>query len=934
MSQNNDIIYKENVLYKHNKEDIYGTLLLYSDKLIFRSNDIPNFNIELNSIIKFSRTKYNSIEFVCNNASYTFSFFGKINQCYAIIMSQLKKHGYLDNISATKQNKKTISSEEYYSLGNNCYNSGDYKEAVKYYSKAIELEPDNEDYYTDRADCYKELGKWKEAISDYSEAIKIDSDWWGYYKGRADCYRNIGDYKNASRDYNKAIELEPEEDTIYQDIVECNTKIDIQKSDYQSPEVQNSNSAEKYYKLGKEYYNNCDYQSAVEAYKKCVETDPVLYLSVLLDLGDSYLELRKYTAALESYAMYIEYGGEKFDRYFNRAYCNYNMCKLDEALHDYTKVIKTENNAYGAYNNRGLIYKDKGELGLAIDDFTKAIDIKGDALHYSNRAECYMSLEEYNKAVSDYTKAIKLEPNNKEFYSKRATCYEYLDNFDNAYSDYTELIKFDKKHYVDRAGFCYEFKRYDLAIKDYSIEIKHNYNNFDNEDLSECCYSMRADCYEELDKYEEAIEDYNKAIELNPDWWDLYSNRADCYKKHEQYEEALEDYSKAIELSPDLSLLYRDRADCYKELEQYEEAISGYSEAIKIKPDSDYSYQKRGQCYQKLEQYSKAIKDFTKAIEIDSDWYGYYRDRADCYKELEKYEEAISDYSKTIKLKPDSDYSYQKRGQCYQKLKEYNKAIKDFTKAIEIDSDWWGFYKGRADCYKELEKYEEAVIDYTKAIKLNDDFDILSYLYRADCYLFLGKLNEAEADWELSQTHTDNEDLINVCNHGIELCKQQKELLDTKSHIAEIIEKENIDMTVDEFIECMTYHNNINEYTEILKAEPENAEAYFDRGKSNLKLKNYASAFNDFIACCILDESKLNEIKSFVDDNMTDNEEALKIFNDVDLMLNSFKELPFSNTEKLNFFKDKMSSLLEENENIDISKILDTNSTKGRKLDL
>lgn len=81
-----------------------------------------------------------------------------------------------------------MNAEEYYNLGNNCYNAEDYKEAIEYYTKAIELNPNNEDYYTDRADCYKELGKWKEAISDYSEAIKIDSDWWGYYKGRAECY--------------------------------------------------------------------------------------------------------------------------------------------------------------------------------------------------------------------------------------------------------------------------------------------------------------------------------------------------------------------------------------------------------------------------------------------------------------------------------------------------------------------------------------------------------------------------------------------------------------------------------------------------------------------------------------------------------------------------------------------------------------------------
>ena len=334
-------------------------------------------------------------------------------------------------------------------------------------------------------------------------------------------------------------------------------------------------------------------------------------------------------------------------------------------------------------------------------------------------------------------------------------------------------------------------------------------------------------------------------------------------------------------------------------------------------------------CYN-AEDYKEAIEYYTKAIELNPNNEDYYTDRADCYKKLEQYEEAISGYSKAIKLNPDSYSSYQMRGQCYQELKQYEEAINDFNKAIEINPDWWGFYRDRADCYKKLEQYEKAAIDYTKAIELNDDFNILSYLYRADCYLFLGKLNEAEADWELSQTHTDNEDLINVCNRGIELCKQQKELLDTKSHIAEIIEKENIDMTVDKYIEYMTCRNNIDKYTEILKKEPENAEAYFDRGKANLKLLDYIEAVKDFVACCILDETKLEKVKSAIYE-ISDKEEIHNIFTNIEEALNSIKELSFSNVEKINFVRKGLSSFTT---NIDVSKILDTKATKGRKLDL
>lgn len=742
MSQNNDIIYQENVLYKHNKEDIYGTLLLYSDKLIFRSNDIPNFNIELNSIIKFSRTKYNSIEFVCNNASYTFSFLGKINQFYAIIMSQLKKHGY-------------------------------------------------------------------------------------------------------------------------QDIVECNSKLNTPVSIKHNKSEKNSDIAKHYYELGNKYYDNCDYKNAVEAYKKCVEADPISYLSVLLDLGDSYKKLEKYKEALESYSMYIEFGGDKFDRFFERAYCNNNTGKADLALADYTKVIQLDPEECSAYNNRGLIYKEKGELGKAISDFTKAIELKSEALYYSNRAECYMQLEEYNKAITDFTKAIKLNPDTEKYFDYRADCYIKLASFDNAVSDYTKLIELNPKPYY---------------------------------------YQRRIYCNEQLENNKAIILDYEILVEKNPS---EYLARGEYYKEQGQYAKAIEDLSRYIKLNPD-------------ELDN---------------EDLSYNYYNIAECYNELGQYEEAILNYTKAIKLDNNDWTYYRDRADCYKELEKYEEAIADYSEAIRLNPESNYSIQKRGQCYKELKQYKEAIEDFANAIELKPDWWGFYKDRADCYKELEQHELAITDYTKAIELNKNSDILSYLHRANCYVRLNKINEAVADFELLQTLTDNESVINACKHCIELSQQQEKALEAKSDLAEALKELDIDMTVEEYVEYMKYREDIDKYTEILQAEPDNAEVYFDRGKANLMIFNHREAVKDFITSCILDETKLEIVKSTIYD-ISDKEEIRNIFINIEETLNSVNELSLSKTEKINFVRKWLSSMPENKDNIDISKILDTNSTKGRKLDL
>ena len=72
-------------------------------------------------------------------------------------------------------------------------------------------------------------------------------------------------------------------------------------------------------------------------------------------------------------------------------------------------------------------------------------------------------------------------------------------------------------------------------------------------------YNNRGAAYYELNKHEKAIEDYNKAIELSPEYATAYNNRGAAYYELNKHEEAIEDYNKAIELNPDGAGAYTNR---------------------------------------------------------------------------------------------------------------------------------------------------------------------------------------------------------------------------------------------------------------------------------------------------------------------------------------------------------------------------------------
>lgn len=85
---------------------------------------------------------------------------------------------------------------------------GDYKTAIKYYSKILNTEKSSK-IFRERADCYAALNKIDNAINDYTSAINIELDNPIYYCERAELYIQKSNYKAALDDCNDALEIDP-----------------------------------------------------------------------------------------------------------------------------------------------------------------------------------------------------------------------------------------------------------------------------------------------------------------------------------------------------------------------------------------------------------------------------------------------------------------------------------------------------------------------------------------------------------------------------------------------------------------------------------------------------------------------------------------------------------------------------------------------------
>jgi tetratricopeptide (TPR) repeat protein len=254
-----------------------------------------------------------------------------------------------------------------------------------------------------------------------------------------------------------------------------------------------------------------------------------------------------------------------------------------------------------------------------------------------------------------------------------------------------------------------------------------------------------------------ALEEFNQAVELEPDNPEAHYNRGNVHYDLGNYQAALEDYDRTLELSPNKINAFYNRGLTHYELENYPEAIADFTRAIDANPNDADAYYKRGLVYYELLDYEKAIADYTEAIRLDpqqanlallnrglsrsasGDKQGAIADFTEVLRSdrnnpdafysrgrdrffLADYQGAMEDYSEAIRLNPGNPAYYTNRCATYLNLSQYDKAIADCTKAIELDPKDGTAYGNRCIAHVNLGNAAQAVVDCTEAIQIHPDY--------------------------------------------------------------------------------------------------------------------------------------------------------------------------------------------------------------------
>ena len=355
-------------------------------------------------------------------------------------------------------------------------------QALKDYSQAINIVPDDDRFYNQRAQVYYEQGKYdladkdylkmislkegdvmgymgigrnanaqkryEDAIKQFDYVVKLEPNYSSAYSFRAESYIGLKKYNEAIDDVISALGIDRDRKAFYelQELADSAFEQTVAKLKVQKIKEPNEQSWD--YDLGIVYERAAKYNKAIAYYKESLEKESNII--TVSRISSCYDDLGDYDKALEYCNQAIALDSVKANYLYEKANILDNAGRTQEAIKTMSDYIANTPDEPAGYYQRGWFKDHSGDIEGALEDYTMAITLQpNEAYAYLNRGVLYRLKGENAKAESDFKQVVRLDsiPEEAEcsFYA-----YYYLGQKDKAIEILNTILDKDKK------GNCYD----------------------------------------------------------------------------------------------------------------------------------------------------------------------------------------------------------------------------------------------------------------------------------------------------------------------------------------------------------------------------------------------------------------------------------------------------------------------------------------------
>ncbi len=230
-----------------------------------------------------------------------------------------------------------------------------------------------------------------------------------------------------------------------------------------------------------------------------------------------------------------------------------------------------------------------------------------------------------------------------------------------------------------------EAQNLNFAIPVNDVLAVYKQDGIKQNEIDAAVYFFKAVSELEKQNYDAAIDNYKKAVSINPKLAEAYYNLGIAYGEKGDTETAIIYYKKAIAINPNDAEAYNNLGNAYREKGDTETEIIYYKKAIAINPEHAKAYYNLGNAYGEKGDTETAIVYYKKAIDINPEYAKAYNNLGAAYQKKGDIETAIFYYKKAIAINPEYATAYSNLGVAYGKKGDIENAIVYLKRAIDID---------------------------------------------------------------------------------------------------------------------------------------------------------------------------------------------------------------------------------------------------------
>ena len=592
--------------------------------------------------------------------------------------------------------------QAYYARGIARQSQENYEGAITDYTRGLEFKPEDRQMLINMAVAYIQKKDYDGAENVFDRLMGAYPKYAMNYMTRGAMFLEKGDTIRALEDYNKSVELDPYYAPSYGNralVYYQMHKLDEAYSDLNEAIRLNTRESGYYINRGLVRYQKNDLRGAMADYDQVISMDS-RNLIARFNRGLLRAQVGDDNRAIEDFNMVIELEPDNYIAYYNRALLRLETKDNMGAIADFDVVLQQYPNFIAGYYSRAEAKRKIHDLAGADRDVWTAYQKEQDN-NLASSSSGNISGTAASQGKSDDNTREKSDKNINKF--NRLVVYDKEDERKSKYQSEVRGRVQDKNVRVDiEPQFVLTYYEKPDMVKKlvYYDKMVESYNNDKHLSMLLRLTNQEAALNEnQITKHFTSINNYSAKLDVDSSNIDAYFGRALDYMLVQDFSEAIQDYNKAISLDPSFTMAYFNRAVVrYKQLEYDlshstdQDDLSMINKQLSIGPQfnsktsastrnlSSAGFKENKRTYE----FEMIVRDYDMAIKLNPDFVYAYFNRGNLRCSQKDFRAAIQDYSEAIAKDPEFAEAYFNRGLARLSLGDTSRGIGDLSKAGEL----------------------------------------------------------------------------------------------------------------------------------------------------------------------------------------------------------------------------------------------------------